>query len=53
MVYGTGLQGITDRLGAIDGRLVVESAPGRGTVVTGHVPARGRTDADANADVMA
>ena len=53
VVYGTGLQGITDRLGAIDGRLAVESAPGRGTVVTGHVPSRGRTDADANADVMA
>ena len=53
VVYGTGLQGITDRLGAIDGRLVVESAPGRGTVVTGHVPSRGRTDADASAGVMA
>jgi signal transduction histidine kinase len=53
VVYGTGLQGITDRLGAIDGRLAVESVPGRGTVVTGHVPARGRTDADASAGVMA
>jgi signal transduction histidine kinase len=53
VVYGTGLQGITDRLGAIDGRLAVESTPGRGTVVTGHVPSRGRTDADASADVMA
>jgi len=53
VVYGTGLQGITDRLGAIDGRLAVESAPGRGTVVTGHVPSRGRTDADASAGVMA
>ena len=53
VVYGTGLQGITDRLGAIDGRLAVESAPGRGTVVTGHVPSRGRTDANANAGVMA
>jgi signal transduction histidine kinase len=53
VVYGTGLQGITDRLGAIDGRLAVESAPGRGTVVTGHVPSRGRTDAAETADVMA
>jgi signal transduction histidine kinase len=53
VVYGTGLQGITDRLGAIDGRLAVESAPGRGTVVTGHVPSRGRTDAAESADVMA
>ena len=53
VIYGTGLQGITDRLGAIDGRLTVESAPGRGTVVIGHVPSRGRTDAAASADVMA
>ena len=53
VVYGTGLQGITDRLGAIDGRLAVDSAPGRGTVVTGHVPSRGRTDAAESADVMA
>ncbi len=53
VVYGTGLQGITDRLGAIDGRLAVESAPGRGTVVTGHVPSRGRTVAVASAGVMA
>jgi signal transduction histidine kinase len=36
--YGTGLQGIADRLGAIDGHLRVESAPGSGTVITGSIP---------------
>jgi signal transduction histidine kinase len=36
--YGTGLQGIADRLGALDGEVTVESAPGRGTVVAGRVP---------------
>jgi signal transduction histidine kinase len=37
--YGTGLQGIADRLAAIDGTLHVTSAPGQGTTVTGVVPA--------------
>jgi signal transduction histidine kinase len=36
--YGTGLQGIADRLGALDGSLEVTSAPGAGTCVTGTVP---------------
>ena len=36
--YGTGLQGIADRLGALDGEVTVESAPGRGTVVAGRLP---------------
>ncbi|HVF08936.1 MAG TPA: sensor histidine kinase [Actinomycetota bacterium] len=36
--YGTGLQGITDRLGALEGEVTVESGPGRGTVVSGRVP---------------
>ena len=36
--YGTGLQGIADRLGALDGELVIESAPGTGTVVRGRIP---------------
>lgn len=35
---GTGLQGIADRLGALDGQLEVTSTPGQGTVVTGRVP---------------
>jgi signal transduction histidine kinase len=36
--YGTGLQGIADRLGALDGGLEVTSRPGSGTTVTGRVP---------------
>jgi signal transduction histidine kinase len=36
--YGTGLQGMTDRLGALGGELTVTSAPGKGTTVTGAVP---------------
>ena len=35
--YGTGLQGMADRLGALDGELEVLSGPG-GTTVTGRVP---------------
>jgi signal transduction histidine kinase len=36
---GTGLQGITDRLGALDGRFNVTSSPGRGTTIEGSLPA--------------
>ena len=36
--YGTGLQGMADRLDAIGGTLQVTSAPGNGTTVTGRVP---------------
>jgi signal transduction histidine kinase len=35
---GTGLQGISDRLGALGGTFEVQSAPGAGTTVTGSVP---------------
>jgi signal transduction histidine kinase len=35
--YGTGLQGIADRVGALDGDVAVSSSPGRGTTVTGRV----------------
>lgn len=35
--YGTGLQGIADRLDAIGGRLEVLSAPGGGTTVQGRI----------------
>jgi signal transduction histidine kinase len=35
---GHGLAGLTDRLGAIDGRLVVDSPPGGPTVVTAMMP---------------
>ena len=36
--YGTGLQGMADRLDALGGHLTVESAPGSGTRVLGRVP---------------
>jgi signal transduction histidine kinase len=38
--YGTGLQGMTDRLHAHGGSLEVRSAPGAGTTVTGRLPCR-------------
>jgi signal transduction histidine kinase len=41
--YGTGLQGMADRLEAIGGELRVSSAPGEGTTVRGRVPAGGST----------
>jgi signal transduction histidine kinase len=40
--YGTGLQGIADRLDAIGGTLVVDSRIGAGTTITGSVPAAPR-----------
>ena len=36
--FGTGLQGMTDRLDAIGGAVRVESAPGDGTTVSGTIP---------------
>jgi signal transduction histidine kinase len=36
--YGTGLQGMADRLDALGGTLEVRSAPGEGTAITGRVP---------------
>jgi signal transduction histidine kinase len=36
--YGTGLQGMADRVEAVGGSLTVRSAPGEGTTVTGRVP---------------
>ena len=38
--YGTGLQGMADRLSALGGALTVRSAPGAGTTVTGRLPVR-------------
>jgi signal transduction histidine kinase len=38
--YGTGLQGVADRLAAIDGTLEVRSMPGAGTTIVGIVPIR-------------
>jgi signal transduction histidine kinase len=39
--YGTGLQGMADRLAALGGDLRVRSQPGQGTAVTGQLPVRG------------
>ena len=47
--YGTGLQGIADRMGAIHGELAVSSRPGGGTKVVGRidvVPAPGAAPTD-------
>jgi signal transduction histidine kinase len=38
--YGTGLQGMADRIEALGGSLRVRSTPGEGTVVEGTVPGR-------------
>ena len=35
---GSGLQGLTDRVGALDGHLEVTSPPGEGTRVAAHIP---------------
>jgi signal transduction histidine kinase len=40
--YGTGLQGMADRLAAVGGTLEVRAAPGEGTRVVGRVPAAAR-----------
>jgi signal transduction histidine kinase len=37
--YGTGVQGMKDRLAALGGDLVVRSSPGRGTAIEGTLPA--------------
>jgi signal transduction histidine kinase len=42
--YGTGLQGMADRLDAVGGSLVVRSSPGAGTSVVGRVPVRSSGD---------
>jgi signal transduction histidine kinase len=38
--YGTGLQGMADRMAALGGDLQVRSEPGQGTIVTGRLPVR-------------
>ncbi|MEU6311334.1 sensor domain-containing protein [Streptomyces sp. NPDC047014] len=42
MARGSGLAGLAERLGAVDGVLVVDSPEGAGTVVTAELPWRGR-----------
>jgi signal transduction histidine kinase len=37
--FGTGLQGMADRIEAIGGTLEIESEPGEGTTVRGRIPA--------------
>ncbi|MGI9031801.1 MAG: sensor histidine kinase [Ilumatobacteraceae bacterium] len=37
-IAGSGLRGLVDRLGVLDGRLVVDSAPGSGTRVRAELP---------------
>jgi signal transduction histidine kinase len=44
---GTGIYSMTDRLDAAGGTLTIDSAPGRGTVVTGSVPVSARRPANA------
>ena len=50
--YGTGLQGIADRLAALDGELEVRSSVGAGTTVAGTLPVgNGRVVDDAQSEV--
>lgn len=41
---GSGLQGIADRVGALDGQVSVTSAPGRGTTIEGRLPIPARVE---------
>ena len=41
---GSGLRGLADRVGALDGSLEVDSAPGAGTLVRARVPLRSAPD---------
>ena len=43
LTYGTGLQGMADRLDAIGGTLAVASKPGDGTTIEGRISARSRS----------
>jgi signal transduction histidine kinase len=47
---GAGLRHMADRMGAFGGRLLVESAPGEGTRVTGTVPLPAATSAGSGAE---
>jgi signal transduction histidine kinase len=44
MDAGTGMRGLADRLGAVDGLFVIDSPPGGPTIVTAELPWRDRTD---------
>jgi signal transduction histidine kinase len=41
---GSGLRNMADRLAALGGRLEVQSAPGQGTAITGHLPVPAASD---------
>jgi signal transduction histidine kinase len=38
MATGSGLRGLADRVGALDGRIWVESPPGEGTRLHAEIP---------------
>ncbi|MGW5308241.1 sensor histidine kinase, partial [Streptomyces griseoluteus] len=42
--HGSGLAGLAERLGAVDGVFVVDSPPGGPTVITAELPWRDRED---------
>ena len=42
---GSGLRNMADRLAALGGQLEIQSAPGQGTTITGHLPAPSCTPA--------
>jgi signal transduction histidine kinase len=46
---GTGMQGLADRLDAVDGLFVIDSPQGGPTVVTAELPWRDRASGDATA----
>lgn len=50
---GSGLEGLTDRVGALGGVLVVDSPPGRGTTVTADIPLSPAAVSDARRRRMA
>jgi signal transduction histidine kinase len=41
---GSGLRNMADRLAALSGRLEIQSAPGQGTAITGHLPVLAASD---------
>jgi signal transduction histidine kinase len=43
--YGTGLQGIADRLGVLDGTMAMRSSVGEGTTIVGRIPLAHGADA--------
>jgi signal transduction histidine kinase len=41
---GSGLRGLSDRVAALEGQLVVESPPGEGTTIRAEIPLRPATE---------